>query len=87
MLSPLLLLVLAAPPVQLPVAPPPRPALPPGIDPALADWTPRPAVGKAEPWERHTDVNWIDARFREMNTGPFLNCTMRYPMGKGQQTV
>lgn len=84
---PLLVLALLAPPTELPVAPPPRPALPSGIDPALADWTPRPAVGKAEPWERYTDKDWIDARFRDMDTGPFLNCTMRYPLGKGQQTV
>ena len=26
--------------------------------------------------------NWVDGRFRQMNTGPFLNCTMRYPFGK-----
>lgn len=72
---------------DLPVAPPPRQALPPGIDPALADWTPRPATGKAEPWEKATDKDWIDARFRDMNTGSALNCTMRYSLGKGQETV
>ncbi|HEY1191219.1 MAG TPA: DUF6797 domain-containing protein [Gemmata sp.] len=72
---------------ELPTAPPPRPALPPGIDPSLADWTPRPATGKAEPWEKMTDKDWIDTRFREMDTGPALNCTMRYPRGKGQETV
>ncbi len=70
----------AAPPE---IAPPPRPAL----DPALADWTPRPATGPAEPWEKATDKDWIDARFREMNTGPALNCTMQYPLGKGRETV
>lgn len=81
---PLALLVLA--PAQLPVAPPPRPAgLPPGIDPALADWTPRP-VGK-EAWERATDVDWIDPRFRKMDTGPGLNCTMDYPFGSGKHRV
>src|SRR5690242_9830623 len=79
-----LLLVLAAPPE---VAPQPRPAFPPGFDPALADWTPRPATGFAEPWEKATDKDWIDPRFRTMNTGPALNCTMRYPLGKGQETV
>src|SRR5262245_39878699 len=80
------LLLLSAPP-ELPVAPPPRPALPPGVDPLLADWSPRPATGKAEPWEKATDKDWVDDRFREMNTGPFLNCTMRYPLGKGNETV
>jgi hypothetical protein len=50
----------------------------------LADWTPRP-VGKSEPWERMTDKDWIDPRFREMNTGPVLNCTFRYALGKANQ--
>ncbi len=45
-----------------------------------ADWTPRPA-GKGEPWESHTDRDWIDKRFREMDTGPFLNCSLEYPYG------
>src|SRR5688572_28429275 len=91
MLLALTLVALSAPP-ELPVAPPPRPAglgLLPGADPSLADWTPRPALGHFEAWERATDKDWIDARFREMDTGPFLGCTMRYPYvpGKGQQTI
>src|SRR5207249_1126397 len=45
------------------------------------------ATGYAEPWEKATDKDWVDPRFREMNTGQFLNCTMRYPLGKGQETV
>ncbi|QDU20244.1 DUF6797 domain-containing protein [Urbifossiella limnaea] len=77
---PLALLLLA--PAQPPVAPAPRPV---GLDPALADWTPRP-IGK-EPWERATDKDWIDARFRTMDTGPVLNCTMDYPFGSGRQRV
>jgi hypothetical protein len=65
-----------------------QPTKPPaGIDPALADWTPRPAQGKAEPWEKMTDKDWIDPRFREMNTGPALNCTLRYPVGKGTEVA
>ncbi len=68
------------------LAPPPHLPLPPGIDPALADWTPRPATGIVEPWEKAIEANWIDARFREMNTGPALNCTLRYPIGKGHET-
>src|SRR5437764_1896768 len=82
---------ISAPPApELPVAPPPRPAglgLLPGADPSLADWTPRPALGHYEPWERMTDKDWIDTRFRAMNTGPALGCTMRYPLGKGSETV
>jgi hypothetical protein len=70
-----------------PEAPPPRPVTPPAIDPALADWTPRPATGKAEPWEKATDKDWIDPRFQSMNTGPFLDCTMRYPLEKNQAMV
>jgi hypothetical protein len=34
-----------------------------------------------------TDKDWIDGRFRDMDTGPALNCTMRYPLGKGHETV
>ncbi len=86
MIPSLLALLLATPATELPVAPAPR-AVPPAIDPALADWTPRPATGKAEPWEKMTDKDWTDARFREMNTGPFLGCTMRYPFDKGNETV
>jgi hypothetical protein len=70
-----------------PVAPPPRPVLDAGLDPALADWTPRPATGKAEPWEMATDADWKDGRFRQMDTGPFLNCTMDYPRDKGKERV
>lgn len=82
MLTPLFALVLAAG-GELPVAPPPHA---PAIDP-LADWTPRPATGKAAPWEKATDKDWVDARFRAMDTGPFFDCTMRYPLGKGNETV
>ncbi len=78
----LLPLLLAAAPFDQPPA-----KLPAGIDPALADWTPRPAQGKAEPWEKMTDKDWIDPRFREMNTGPALNCTLRYPVGKGTEVA
>ena len=74
----LALAVLPAPAAP-PQAPPPRV----GLDPSLADWTPRPALGYAEPWEQAIEANWVDGRFRQMNTGPFLNCTMRYPFGKG----
>ncbi|MFM8272600.1 MAG: DUF6797 domain-containing protein [Gemmata sp.] len=84
MTAALLAFCLGAPPVA--VAPPPR-TVPTATDPALADWTPRPATGKAEAWEKMTDKDWTDPRFREMNTGPFLNCTMRYPLGGANQTV
>lgn len=80
-------LVVVPAPASPPQAPPPRPVISPEIDPSLADWTPRPATGKAEPWEKATDKDWIDPRFREMNTGPFLDCTMRYPLGKTQEMV
>lgn len=42
------------------------------------DWTPRPATGKAEPWETYTDKDWIDDRLRKMDTGPFYNGTFEY---------
>jgi hypothetical protein len=75
----------AAEPV--PVAPPPRPVLDAGLDRKLADWTPRPATGPAEPWEKATDADWKDGRFRETDTGPFLNCTMEYPRDTGKERV
>ncbi len=45
----------------------------------LADpaWTPPPAT-TGEAWERATDVDWVDARLRKMDTGPTFNATMRY---------
>ncbi len=45
------------------------------------DWTPRPAQGPSEPWERHTDRDWVDKRFQQMDTGPFLNCSLEYAYG------
>ena len=44
----------------------------------LDPWTPRPAVGKAEPWEKGIEANWVDDRFQKMDTGPFLNATFKY---------
>ncbi|VTR95541.1 multifunctional secreted protein : Putative large multi-functional protein OS=Blastopirellula marina DSM 3645 GN=DSM3645_26609 PE=4 SV=1 [Gemmata massiliana] len=78
--------LLAAPAADVPTAPPPR-SIPPATTFDLADWTPRPATGFAAPWEKMTDKDWIDPRFREMNTGPFLNCTMRYPFDKRHEMV
>jgi len=71
-------------PAAPPEAPPPRLAL----DPALADWTPRPATGIAEEWEKAIEANWIDTRFRDqMDTGPALNCTMQYRHENRNQMV
>jgi hypothetical protein len=64
----------------------PRPTdVPPG-DP---DWTPRPATGPAEPWEKATEPDWVDGRFREMDTGETFHATCRYPLltGKNQPFV
>src|SRR4051812_26563809 len=87
MLRLLALLFVLAISISAPAAPPeaPPPRLAP--DPSLADWTPRPATGIVEEWEKAIEANWIDVRFRDMNTGPFLNCTMRYPLGKEQPFV
>jgi hypothetical protein len=70
-----------------PVAPPPRVVALPDVPPELADWTPRPATGPAEPWEKATDKDWIDARFRLMDTGPFLNATFQYMNGSEKEWV
>jgi hypothetical protein len=52
---------------------PPQPVTPPKFD--IMDWTPRPAVGKGEPWERMADPQWDDARFLKSDTGPAFNAT------------
>ncbi len=70
-----------------PAVPPATPVDPKAVPPDLADWTPRPATGKAEPWEKATDVDWVDARFRTMDTGPVLNATFQYPLGQKKETV
>ncbi len=53
----------------------------------LLDWTPRPAVGKGEPWERMKDPDWDDDRFRKTDTGPTQNATFGYPLGNVSQRV
>jgi hypothetical protein len=48
-------------------------------------WTPPPVLGGlAEPWEKFTDADWIDPRFRRTDTGPFLGATFEYPAPKGK---
>ena len=56
-------------------------------DPALADWTPRPALGKAEPWERKKDPDWDDGRFRLMDSGQTFDATFRYSNQGRQEFV
>jgi hypothetical protein len=63
--------------------PPPVQVQPPKFD--IMDWTPRPAVGKGEAWEKKKDPDWDDARFLKTDTGPAFNATFRYPAGRAQQ--
>ena len=74
-----------------PPGPAPRPrtaaAIPPTPPVDLADWTPRPATGKAEPWEKATDKDWTDARFRQTDTGPFFDATLDYRLDKKQERI
>jgi hypothetical protein len=53
-------------------------------DPADPAWTPQPAVGDVPAWEKMTDKDWIDPRFRSMDTGPFLGATFDYPSWQGK---
>ena len=46
---------------------------PPKFD--IMDWTPRPALGQAEPWEKMRDPQWDDKRFLSTDTGPAFNAT------------
>ncbi len=55
----------------------------PTVDPA---WTPRPVAGGAA-WELADDKDWLDDRFRRMDTGPFLNATFTYPLTTGNALV
>ncbi len=48
----------------------------------INDWTPRPATGQAEPWEKMRDPQWDDARFLKTDTGPAFNGTMTYQHGR-----
>lgn len=54
------------------------------VDPA---WTPRPAEGDAPPWEKATDKDWIDPRFQQMETGPFLDATFSLTGSRGKETI
>jgi hypothetical protein len=67
-------------PASADAAAPPRG---PRGDPA---WTP-PPVQDGEPWQRETDKHWVDARFRAMDTGPFLNATIDYTAPRGSVRV
>jgi type 1 glutamine amidotransferase len=51
---------------------------------ADVNWTPPTPIGAKEPWEVATDKDWIDGRFRKMDTGPFLNATIDYEGPKGK---
>lgn len=53
-------------------------------DPA---WTPRPASGTFPDWEKAQEKSWVDARIREMDTGPSYNGTFQYPGWSGQDYV
>jgi hypothetical protein len=67
-----------------PTKPPPPPVVTPAAPPVVVpekpfdimDWTPRPAVGKAEPWETMKDPEWDEARIRLTDTGPVFNGTI-----------
>ena len=59
-----------------------------GADNILADpaWTPPPQEA-GEAWQRATDVDWIDARLRKMDTGPTFQGTLTYPHGESRVLV
>ena len=45
-------------------------------------WTPAAQrVGKAEPYEREKEPDWVDDRFRAMDTGPFFSGSIKLPGG------
>jgi hypothetical protein len=44
------------------------------------DWTPRPVAGDVPWYMKETDVEWLDPRLREMDTGRTWNATFRYAL-------
>jgi type 1 glutamine amidotransferase len=48
------------------------------------NWTPPTPTVAAEPWEKETDKDWVDARFQKTDTGPYLNATIDYEGPKGK---
>src|SRR5262245_14947200 len=54
-----------------------------GISAAI-NWTPPPPAVAAEPWEKETDKDWVDARFSKTDTGRYLNATIDYEGPKGK---
>ncbi len=80
---PILFVALIGFPLHAADAPKPAPPIVAPID--ISEWTPRPAIGKGEPYERMKDPEWDDKRFQLTDTGPVLNCSFRYPVGKDQQ--
>ncbi len=43
------------------------------------DWTPRPQAGDVPAYVKETDVDWVDPRLQQMDTGRTWNATFRYP--------
>ncbi len=64
-----------------------QPTVPPKPKFDIMDWTPRPAVGYGEPWEKMTDPQWDDNRLQSMDTGPTYNGTLAYQHGRDRQLV
>jgi type 1 glutamine amidotransferase len=53
---------------------------------ADAAWTP-PPVATGPAWQRQTDVDWVDGRFRTTDTGPTFNATFQYQAVDGKTYV
>ena len=65
---PILFVSLLGLPLHAADAPKPAPPIVAPID--ISEWTPRPAIGKGEPYERMKDPEWDDKRFQLTDTGP-----------------
>lgn len=64
--------------------PPPAEAFAAAPPAELQAWTPPPKEGASEPWEKFTDADWLDGRFRLTDTGPVLQATVAYPGPTGR---
>jgi hypothetical protein len=72
---------------MLPMRADSQPVIKPDKDDPDPAWTPRPMTGEVPAYWKHTDKDWIDPRFREMDTGPFLDATFEYSLASRKSKV
>lgn len=78
----------AAEPAASPSSAPAAVTTPEGrVLPFDPDWTPRPQAGDVPAYVKETDVDWVDPRLRQMDTGRTYNGTFKYRHGDRDVTT